>query len=118
VPTIAKQLLDSNAEAAASKVCGQLTFEILAAEALAADALAAETSAELHPTLEALRQILDRPDRHTIGDLAALTERMTGEMMLFNALVGGPLAQLSAAAAPAVDVNIDFLAEFLRELES
>jgi hypothetical protein len=80
--------------------------------------LAVETQSALHPALDALRQILDRPDLHTIGDLAALTDRLTSEMMLFNALVGGPLAQIRADDAPATDVAIDFLAGFLRELDA
>jgi hypothetical protein len=80
--------------------------------------LSVETQSALHPALESLRQILDRPDLHTIGDLAALTDRLTSEMMLFNALVGGPLAQIRADDAPATDVAIDFLAGFLRDLDT
>jgi hypothetical protein len=107
VPTITTPMIEANPDTAVM-LDDQGTF----------DTLTAETQSALHPALETLRQILDRPDLHTIGDLAALTEQLTGEMMLFNALVGGPLAQLSAASAPADDVGIDFLAEFLRELES
>ena len=87
--------------------------------------LIADTQADQHPALEALRQILDRPDQHTIGDLAVLTDRLTSEMMLFNALVGGPLAQIStlpiptepAAITAASDAQAELLAEFLRDLE-
>jgi hypothetical protein len=91
--------------------------------------LIAETQAEQHPALETLRQIIDRPDLHSVGDLAAMTERLTSEMMLFNALVGGPLAQFSPqidplppVAAPgmfppASDEQTALLAEFLRDLE-
>jgi hypothetical protein len=78
--------------------------------------LTADVQAELHPSLEALRRILDRPQLHTIGDLAALTEQMTSEMMLFHALVGGPAAALALDDAAAPDVEIDFLAAFLRDL--
>jgi hypothetical protein len=81
-------------------------------------ALAAETQADLHPALENLRQILDRPHLHTIGDLAALTDRLTNEMMLFNALVGGPLAQNRSDNAETAPVDIDFLADFLRSLNA
>jgi hypothetical protein len=80
--------------------------------------LVTDTQTALHPALESLRHMLDHPDRHTIGDLAALTERLTSEMMLFNALVGGPLAQIRADDAPAIDVSIDFLAGFLRDLDT
>ena len=87
--------------------------------------LIAEAQAEQHPALEALRQIIDRPDLHAVGDLAALTDRLTSEMMLFNALVGGPLARISplpALTAPgamptASDEQTELLAEFLRDLE-
>jgi hypothetical protein len=91
--------------------------------------LIADAQADQHPALGDLRRILDRPDLHTIGDLAVLTDRLTSEMMLFNALVGGPLAQLDPQigtvpplAAPgtcptASDAQAELLAEFLRDLE-
>jgi hypothetical protein len=87
--------------------------------------LIADAETDQHPALEALRQILDRPDQHTIGDLAVLTDRLTSEMMLFNALIGGPLAQIStlqpvtepAAVSMASDAQLELLAEFLRDLE-
>jgi hypothetical protein len=78
--------------------------------------LTEDAEAAVHPALDELRQIFAHPDRHTIGDLAALTERLTSEMMLFHALVGGPLAQVRADDAPATDVSIDFVANFLRDL--
>jgi hypothetical protein len=86
--------------------------------------------AEMPATVEALQQILDRPDLHSIGDFAALTDRLISEMMLFNALIGGSAAQFShdapaaalAAAmisgdAAANDAQMELLAEFLRDLE-
>jgi hypothetical protein len=91
--------------------------------------LIADAGADQHPALDDLRRILDRPDLHTIGDLAVLTDRLTSEMMLFNALVGGPLAQIHPQigtvpplAAPgtfptASDAQAELLAEFLRDLE-
>jgi hypothetical protein len=81
-------------------------------------------AAELPPTLQnALQQMLDQPDAHTIGDLAALTERLTNEMMLFSPLVGEipsktaaqPTSDLGTCADPA---QIELQAEFLRELEA
>jgi hypothetical protein len=82
--------------------------------------------AALPPTLrDALQQILDRPDAHTIGDLAVLTDRLTRELMLFGPLVGGAATKTAAvtglknAACPdSVDaVQAELHAEFLRDLD-
>jgi hypothetical protein len=80
----------------------------------------------LPPTLQdALQQILERPDAHTIADLAALTDRLTREMMLFGPLVGGVAMKSvathgdQAADADCVDARQAALhAEFLRDLEA
>jgi hypothetical protein len=83
--------------------------------------------AELPPTLqEALQQMLDQPAAHTIGDLAALTDRLTSEMMLFSALVGGSAAKVAAAPVDQCPANTDSADaaqtelhnEFVRELEA
>lgn len=83
------------------------------------------------PTTATLQEIVDRPDLHTIGDLAALTDRLTNEMMLFSALVGhamaghrlshyqiGPDAALVDALSCADAHQNDLHGEFVRELES
>jgi hypothetical protein len=84
-------------------------------------------AAALPPTLQdALQQILDRPDAHTIGDLAALTDRLTREMMLFSPLIGGvatkptvtPGNQNAARADCGDAVQAELHAEFLRDLEA
>jgi hypothetical protein len=81
---------------------------------------------ELPPTLqEALQQMLDHPATYTIGDLAALTDRLTSELMLFSALVGvgatvtravsndhGP-----AACDPQSTAQAELHAAFVAELE-
>jgi hypothetical protein len=83
--------------------------------------------AELPPTLqEALQQILDQPDAHSIGDLAALTERLTSEMMLFSPLVGGaatmitpPPTENNPGSADGADpAQAALHAEFIREFEA
>ena len=80
---------------------------------------------ELLPTIATLQQIVDRPDMHTVGDLAALTDQLTSELMLFSALVGltatpnsiGPETKLGEAPAGADARQNDLHAEFLRDLE-
>jgi hypothetical protein len=78
---------------------------------------------ELPPTLQqALQQMLDQPGAHTVGDLAALTDRLTSEMMLFSALVGVP-AKIASEQAPehsahADPAQVDLHAEFIRDLEA
>jgi hypothetical protein len=78
---------------------------------------------ELPPTLQqALQQMLDHPAAHTVGDLAALTERLTNEMMLFSALVGVP-AKIATEQSPEHAARADLEqahlhAEFVRELEA
>jgi ATP phosphoribosyltransferase regulatory subunit HisZ len=79
---------------------------------------------ELPPTLQdTLQRMLDRPDAHAVGDLAALTERLTNEMMLFSALVGGTVTAAAAVdrtanqAECADAAQAALHAEFLRDLE-
>ncbi len=80
--------------------------------------------ADLPPTLQdALQQMLDQPDAHTIGDLAALTERLTNEMMLFSALVGEAPAKIATSPTPELagcihPAQAELHAEFLRDLEA
>jgi hypothetical protein len=95
--------------------------------------LIAEVQTEQHPAIKALRQIIDQPGLHSVGDLAVSTERLAGELMLFSALVGGPLAHFGShgsipiMSAPSMatsgvlpaasETQAALHAEFVRDLE-
>jgi hypothetical protein len=77
-----------------------------------------EDAAEIHPSIEALKQIIDKPELHTVGALAALADNLLAELSLFSALCGTtPAKEAVSAEQPAVDVELDFLAAFLRDLD-
>jgi hypothetical protein len=81
-------------------------------------------AAELLPVAEALQQLMSRPQAYRIGDLAALTDRLTGELMLFSALVGPTRTSNTDVAIAAPSANADgetqseLHAAFMRELEA
>jgi hypothetical protein len=80
-------------------------------------------AAELLPVAEALQQLMNRPQAYRIGDLAALTDRLTGELMLFSALVGPSRTSNSDIAvevpsAHTEETQSELHAAFMRELEA
>jgi hypothetical protein len=78
-----------------------------------------EATQETHPSIKALKQIIEQPQLHTVGALAALADNLLAELTLFSALCG--VAPGTPAEQPAgrlaADVELDFLAAFLRDLD-
>jgi hypothetical protein len=81
---------------------------------------------EFAPTLQdMLKHLMECPQAHTIGDLADLTDRLTNEMMLFSALMGGAVTKAARAAGDenatsttcADAGQTELHAEFIRELD-
>jgi hypothetical protein len=82
--------------------------------------LAPDADQELPPVAEALRQLLSRPQAYKIGDLAALTDRLTSDLMLFSALFGhGHTSDpVDAGITSADETQSELHAAFIQELEA
>jgi hypothetical protein len=78
-----------------------------------------EDAIETHPSIEALKQIIDKPELHTVGALAELADNLLAELSLFSALCGATPAMQAEPAVEhlAADVELDFIAAFLRDLD-